>query len=257
MPVESRHEGAASVITIDRPEALNALNTKTIDELSLAFRAAEAREESRAIIFTGAGPKAFVAGGDISEMCSMTPVDAREYSARGHELVLAMLSSTKPTIAAINGYALGGGLELALACDIRIASSNAVLGLPETTLATIPGFGGTQRLARIIGEAKAKELIFTGDRLKAAEALGLGLVNAVVEPDDLMPSCLRLVAKIAATGPVAVALAKKAILGGQSLGLDAGLGLERELFGLTFATLDQKEGMGAFIAKRKPAYKGG
>ncbi|MBI4394230.1 MAG: enoyl-CoA hydratase/isomerase family protein [Euryarchaeota archaeon] len=257
MAVEVMEMGAASVIMINRPEALNALNTKTIDELTQAFRAAEGRAGTRAVIFTGAGTKSFVAGGDIAEMKAMTPIDAREYSSRGQALVVAMLSSAKPTIAAINGYALGGGLELALACDIRIASSNAVLGLPETTLATIPGFGGTQRLPRIIGEAKAKELIFTGDRLKATEALGHGLLNAVVEPEELIPSCLRLVEKIAATGPVAVAFAKKAIQTGQSLGLEAGLGVERELFGLTFATDDQKEGMGAFLAKRKPAYRGG
>jgi len=249
-------EGGVAVLTIDRPKSLNALDSATLDELESAFTALDRDPSVGAIVVTGAGEKAFVAGADIRDMLAMGPVEARAHAERGQRVVGLLARTPKPVIAAINGYALGGGLELALACDIRLASENAVLGLPETSLAVIPGFGGTQRLARAVGPARAKELILTARKVPAAEAERIGLVNRVVSQGTLLEEAKRLAREILAQGPVAVRLAKEVVDRGIEVDLGTGLALEREAFALCFATSDQKEGMRAFVEKRKPAFTG-
>jgi enoyl-CoA hydratase len=240
------------IVKMNRPEALNALNMETLLELSRAMHNLSFENENiRVIILTGEG-KAFVAGADIAEMKDMLPLKAREFSQLGQRVFHFIATQEKPVIAAVNGFALGGGCELALACDIRIASDKAKLGQPEINLGIIPGFAGTQRLSRLVGVAKAKELIFTGDMIDAPTALSIGLVNQVVPADQLMTVCLELANKIASKGPTAIKLAKTVINQGIQANLSTGSSYEKEAFGLCFATGEHKEGMSAFLEKRKP-----
>lgn len=242
------------IVKINRPEALNALNTETLHELSKIMRTLSFENDNvRVIILTGEG-KAFVAGADIAEMKDMLPLQAREFSKLGQKIFHFMATQEKPVIAAINGFALGGGCELALACDIRIASDKAKLGQPEVSLGVIPGFAGTQRLSRLVGIAKAKELVFTGDMIDAQTALSIGLVNQVVPADQLMTFSIELANKIASKGPTAVKLAKTVINKGIQADLSTGASYEAEAFGLCFATGEPKEGMSAFLEKRKPTW---
>lgn len=251
----NKEDGIAKV-TINRPEALNALNTEAYAELSALFTNIEKDREVRVVIIAGSGKKSFVAGTDVAEMQSKTNVTIREIQTLVREVLEKIEKLPRPVIAAINGFALGGGLELAMACDLRIASENARLGQPEINLGIIPGGGGTQRLTRLVGIAKAKELVYTGDMVDANTAHNIGLVNKVVPPDDLMAEVERIAQKIAEKGGVALSLAKAAISGGSNMDLSSGLDLEMQCFALCFATEDQKEGMSAFMDKRKPQFKG-
>jgi enoyl-CoA hydratase len=254
--VRIERDGAIAVLTIDRPKSLNALSQATLAELTQAARELDADAGVGVLIVTGAGEKAFVAGADITEMAHFGPAQAEDHARKGQTAMAAFERAKKPVIAAINGYALGGGLELALACDIRLASENAQMGLPEVSLGTIPGFGGTQRLARAVGASLAKELVMTGRRVKADEALRIGLVSRVVPQPQLLETAKQLAREILANGPYAVRLAKEVIDRGYETDLHTGLRLEEKAFGLTFATADQKEGMRAFVEKRKPTWKG-
>ena len=243
-------------ITIDRPKVRNALNAKTVEEIASAFAAARSDDAVKAVIVTGAGEKAFVAGADINELATMTPVSGKFVSEQGQSVFLQIERFPKPVIAAINGFALGGGCELALACHIRIASENAQIGLPEVTLGIIPGYGGTQRMARLVGKAKAFELICTGDRVTAAEAERIGLVNRVVPADQLLAVAEELARKIASRSPVAVRAAMEAINHGIDMPFEEGQLLEATLFGLLCASEDMKEGMAAFLEKRDAKFPG-
>jgi enoyl-CoA hydratase len=239
------------IIKINRPEALNALNKDTLLELNRAISNLNEDEKVRVVILTGEG-KAFVAGADIAQMKEMSPIEAKEFSHLGQSVFYQISAQEKPVIAAINGFALGGGCELALACDIRIASDKAKLGQPEVNLGVIPGFNGTWRLSRLVGVAKAKEMIFTGDMIDAQTAYSVGLVNRVVPADELMTICMELATKIASKGPTAVRLAKSVI--NKAIQTDSATGgyYESAAFGLCFATGEAKEGMSAFSEKRKP-----
>lgn len=249
-------ENEIGILTINRPKALNALNTETLLEIQAALREIENHPEWKVLILTGAGEKAFVAGADIAEMRGMNSMEALNFSKLGH-LTLGMIQDLhRPVIAAVNGYALGGGTEIALACDFIYASENAKFGLPETTLGVFPGFGGTQRLPRLIGKAKAKELIFTGKMVSAHEAYEMGLVNRVFPLASLMDETKKVALQIAGNGPVAVRLAKMVIDGGYNMELGEACSLESYAFSITFTTEDQKEGMSAFLEKRKPRYQG-
>ena len=243
-------------LTIDRPKVLNALNAQTVEEIGAVIAEALNDESVKAMIVTGGGEKAFVAGADINELAKKTPISGKETSERGQQILSSIERSPKPVIAAINGYALGGGCELALACHIRIASDKAQIGLPEVTLGIIPGYGGTQRMARLLGKAKAFELICTGDRVSAQEAERIGLVNHVVPAESLMEECRKLAATIASRGPVAVRAAIESINSGSDMAFEEGQFLEATLFGLLCATEDMKEGMSAFLEKRKADFKG-
>jgi enoyl-CoA hydratase len=251
-------DGAIAMVTVSREAALNALSSAVITELTHAAGELELSTDVRAVILTGAGDKAFVAGADIAEMLDMTPVQARAFSEMGGALGHAIETSDKPWIAAVNGFALGGGCELALACDFIHAAETAKFGQPEVKLGVIPGFGGTQRLARRVGVAKAKELCLTGDQINAAEALRIGLVDAVWPHGDLLGKVRELAARIAANGPLAVSEAKRLIHQGQSTSLEQAISLEQRSFGLLFGTADQREGMSAFLAKprRTAQFKG-
>jgi enoyl-CoA hydratase len=242
-----------ALITINRPHVLNALNRDTLSELFESFSELNADQGVKVIIITGSG-KAFVAGADISEMKDYSPEQAREFTTLGHMTMDSIQNAEKPVIAAVNGYALGGGLELALACDIILASETALLGVPEVNLATIQGFGGTQRLPRLIGKSLAKELIFTGDTVTAKRAYEMGMVNRVFPSDDLLPEARKMALKIAQKGPVALKLAKRVIDDGYDMKLPEGCKLEREAFVDCFNTSDRKEGMKAFLEKRKPNF---
>jgi enoyl-CoA hydratase len=250
------HEGAVAVVSVNRPKALNALNSKTVTELLELSTELEMDPAVRVVILTGAGEKAFVAGADISEMAEMRPREARHFAELGGALMTAIEASDKPWIAAVNGFALGGGCELALACDFIYASRNAKLGQPEVGLGVIPGFGGTQRLARRVGIAKAKEIIMTGDMIEADEALRVGLVDAVVERDGLLARARQTADKIATKGPLAIAEAKRVMLHGQSLPLPDACALEAHAFAGLFDTADQREGMKAFVQKRPAVFEG-
>ncbi len=239
------------VVKMNRPDALNALNTETLWELSKAISHLSESNGVRVIVITGEG-KAFVAGADIAEMKDMSGDQAREFSKSGQKVFDLIARTEKPVIAAVNGFALGGGCELVLACDIRIASEKAKLGQPEVNLGVIPGFAGTQRLSRLVGVAKAKEMILTGDMVDAQTALSIGLVNQVVPADQLMDVCMELANKIASKGPVAVKLAKRVINEGIEARLDEGSAYETRDFAECFATGEAKEGMSAFLEKRKP-----
>jgi len=248
--------GGIGVLSINRPKTLNALNIETLHELQRAFQDLSDKEEARVIVLTGAGDRAFVVGADISEMKDMTPTEAIGFAQLGHTTLQMIEESEKVVIAAVNGFALGGGTEIALACDFIFASEKAKLGFPEVTLGVFPGFGGTQRLARLIGKARAKELIFTGTVISAQEAMELGIVNRIFPAQSLMEETRKVAEKIAANGPVAVKLAKKAINTGYEGGLKEGCALEAFSFGACFTTMDQKEGMTAFIEKRKARFQG-
>ncbi|MDI6600855.1 MAG: short-chain-enoyl-CoA hydratase [Thermoanaerobacteraceae bacterium] len=248
-------EESIAILTINRPKALNALNTNTLLELDEALNEVMKDNTIRALILTGGGDRAFVAGADITEMKDKNAMEGREFALLGQRVFAKLQDMLIPTIAAINGYALGGGCELALACDIRIASSKTKIGQPEVTLGITPGFAGTQRLARTVGLAVAKELIFTGAQINADEALRIGLVNRVVEPEKLMEEAKNLAMKIASNAPIAVSLAKQAINKGIDVDLNTGMAYEAEVFGLCFSTKDQKEGMTAFVEKRKAEFK--
>ncbi len=243
------------VVTVNRPQLRNALSSETVEALESALREVEANADVKVVVITGAG-KAFVAGADIKEMSTMDTAAARAFSQRGHRLITLMEQMKKPIIAAVNGYALGGGLELALACDFIYAAEEARLGLPEVTLGVIPGFGGTQNLPRLIGPNRAKELIFTGRQLTAQQAREWGLVNEVVPADELMTRVMELAQNIARNGTLAISTAKEAVVSGLNVTKENGLRLEGALFGLLFDSEDQKEGMHAFLEKRPAAFKG-
>ncbi|MEZ4363460.1 MAG: enoyl-CoA hydratase-related protein [Kofleriaceae bacterium] len=251
-------EGAVAVVTIAREAARNALSSKVLSELSACAGELEVAQDVRVVVLTGAGDKAFVAGADIAEMVEMTSITAAAFAEMGGAVGEAIETSTKPWIAMVNGFALGGGCELAMACDFIYASDRAKFGQPEVTLGVIPGFGGTQRLARRVGVAKAKELCMTGELIDAAEALRLGLCEAVVPHEQLRERVLAVAGKIAGNGPLAVAEVKRLVHRGQSTTLEHALALEQTTFGLLFSTADQREGMSAFLSKprREPNFQG-
>ncbi len=249
-------EDGIAIITINRPDSLNSLNSKTLDELCSAAWTAGEDPEVGAVIVTGSGDKAFVAGADIKEMIGFTPMEMKEFCLRGQSSLATLEELRKPVIAAVNGFALGGGLELALACDVRIASENAKLGIPEVSLGIIPGFGGTQRLPRLIGPGRAKEMAMSGGMYDAAKAEAWGLVNAVHPQGELMEAAKRMAKGFMRNGPVAVGLAKAAVNNGMGMDLRRALFLEAELEATAFSTEDRHEGMGAFVEKRKPDFKG-
>jgi len=249
-------KGAVATLTLSRPEKLNALNAALLTELDAAVDALRADASVRAIVVTGAGEKAFVAGADIGELSVLDTRGAEAASAFGSRVFRKLETGPQAVIAAVNGFALGGGCELALACDFIYASDRAKFGQPEVNLGVIPGFGGTQRLPRRIGPGRAMELILTGDIIGADEAFRLGLVNRVVPAAELMAEVRKVADKIAAKGPLAIAAARKAVRRSSELSLSAGNDLEAELFALLFATQDQKEGMKAFLAKRPANFEG-
>jgi enoyl-CoA hydratase len=248
-------DGAIAIVTISREAALNALSPQVLAEMSQLVGELEVSTDIRCVILTGAGDKAFVAGADIAEMHEMNPIQAHAFAGMGGAVGEAIESSDKPWIAAVNGFALGGGCELAMACDFVYASDKAKFGQPEVKLGVIPGFGGTQRLARRVGVAKCKELCMTGDTIDAAEALRIGLADKVVPHAELLDACKAVAGRIAANGPLAVAAVKRLVHDGQSTTLHHALALEQQAFGLMFATADQREGMAAFLAKPKRAAK--
>lgn len=245
-----------ATVTVNRPEKLNALNDEVLDGLLAAFARVAEDGEAGAAVLTGAGPKAFVAGADIASLARMTALSAERVSARGQALMDAIENCGKPVVAAVNGYAFGGGLELALACHLRVFASTAKVGLPEVGLGLIPGYGGTQRLPRIVGRGRALEMILTGEPVDAATALSWGLANRVAEPGAVPAEAGRLAAAVLSKGPVAVRLALEAVLRGEEGGPGEGMRAERFLFGLAASSEDMKEGTGAFLEKRKPAFRG-
>lgn len=244
------------VLTVNRPKALNALNPDTIREMLRCLRDARRDGTLRVLIVTGAGEKAFIAGADIAAMSTMSVVEAKEMARLGQKLTSAIEELPCPVIAAVNGFALGGGLEMVMACDLVIASERARMGQPEINLGIIPGFGGTQRLARRIGAPRARELVYGGDMIDAETARQWGLVNRVVKPEDLLAEARKLAATLASKPAIALAQAKLAIQHGLDLDLENGLRLEAEAFAVTFSTQDQKEGMAAFLAKRPAKFVG-
>ncbi len=250
-----RGDDGVTVLTVDRQDKLNSLNPQVVEEIGQALLELQ-EEPPRVIIVTGAGERAFVAGADIAVMNEMSPIEAKRFAELGHAATALLDRSPVPTIAAINGFALGGGCELALACDIRIAAENALLGFPEVTLGILPGLGGTQRLPRLVGPGIAKEMIFSGRRLKAEEARMVNLVNRVVPEGEALNAARELAGEIAANGPVAVRHAKAAANKSQDVDLVSGLEYEADQFALLFATEDAREGMGAFVEKRKADFKG-
>ena len=243
-------------ITFNRPKVLNALNRKTMEELREALTAVRDDAEVRALILTGAGEKSFVAGADISELAQQTPVNGKEFSLFGQGVLHLLETMGKPSICAINGFALGGGCELAMACTIRIASKTAKIGQPEVKLGIIPGYGGTQRLARLCGKGMAHELCLSGEMITAEEAQRIGLVNHVYEPTELLPAAEALAKKIIANAPIAVKYVMEAIERGFEMPQEEGLFLEATLFGLACATEDMREGTKAFLEKRKAEFRG-
>jgi enoyl-CoA hydratase len=249
-------DGAVAILTVNRPKVLNALNIATLRELRAALTALQQDAAVRAVVITGAGDKSFVAGADINEFSGLSPASGREQARMGQEVFESIERLGKPVIAAINGYALGGGCELAMACTVRIAADTARLGQPEINLGLIPGYAGTQRLARLIGTGRALELLLTGEQVTAAEAHRLGLVNRVVRPDDLMNEARALAATLAAKAPLAVRFILDAVHRGVQLPLRDAEALEATLFGLVASTDDMREGTRAFLEKRKPEFKG-
>lgn len=242
-------------VTINRPEAMNSLNTATITELSITIERLEKQPDVKVIIITGAGEKAFIAGGDIALLRTFTPIQARDLSLVVGKLFQQIEASPCVVIAAINGYALGGGCELALACDLRLAAEHAQLGQPEINLGIIPGWGGTQRLSRLIGSSRAKEMMFTGERITAQQALELGLVDHVYPDDQLLANAQNLAQAIASKPQIAIRMIKTAVNNGLTMDKDKAIQYEADLFGLCFTTEDQKEGMDAFLEKRKAVWK--
>lgn len=248
--VEVSKQGHVGIVTMNRPETLNALSSAVFADLLKAFDVVENDEEIYVVVVTGAG-RSFVAGADISEMATMNVVEGKNFGDLGNQAMLRLERMEKPTIAAINGFALGGGCELSMACDIRIASEKAKFGQPEVGLGITPGFGGTQRLARLVGPGMAKQLIYTAKNIKADEALRIGLVNTVYPAQELLPAAEKLAGTIAKNAPIAVRACKKAINDGLQVDMDRAVTIEEKLFGSCFETADQKEGMGAFLEKRK------
>jgi enoyl-CoA hydratase len=249
-------DGPVATLTVNRPSRLNALNTETLRELLDASAALAADGGVRAVVVTGAGEKAFVAGADIKEMCEKTVLEALAFAELGHSFCASLEEMQKPVIAAVNGYALGGGCEIAIACDFAFASEKAVLGQPEVNLGIIPGFGGTQRLARKVPIGVAREMVFTGRSLSAQEALRVGLVNGVYPQAELLEKTRQVALSISEKGPLAVATAKRLLVSGPTIPLDPACELERRSFAALFASADQREGMRAFMEKRNPAFEG-
>ncbi|MGD8703395.1 MAG: enoyl-CoA hydratase-related protein [Desulfosarcina sp.] len=245
-----------ATITFNRPKALNALNGQTLDELGTALDGIEADEEIRVLLLTGAGEKSFVAGADITELATFNTLQGKLFSRKGQSIIGRLQDLAIPVIAAVNGFALGGGSEMALACDFIYASENAMFGLPEITLGIIPGFGGTQRLPRLIGSNRAKELIFTGKMIPAAEAEAIGLVNRVLPQASLMEEAMNTARSIAKKGKVSLRAAKQAVNNGLNVDLATGCQIEVDAFAICMASEDGKEGTRAFIEKRKPTFKG-
>ncbi|MCI1951224.1 MAG: enoyl-CoA hydratase-related protein [Clostridiales bacterium] len=248
--VKFEQQGMVAVLTIDREKALNALNDQVLDDLNAAFNQID-QDYFRCVVITGAGTKAFVAGADIAAMSKMTRCEAVKFGQKGNELFRKIAKFPLPVIAAVNGFALGGGCELSLSCDIRLASENAVFGQPETGLGITPGFGGTQRLARLIAKGMAKEMIYAGTKIKADRAYQLGLVNAVYPQEELMSAAMKLANKIAANAPIAVRASKQALNKGLQMNMDEAVVLEEQFFSSCFESCDQKEGMNAFVEKRR------
>lgn len=245
-----------AIVTVNRPKVLNALSSKTFHELADAFTALRDDADVKAVILTGTGEKAFVAGADISEFASFTPDDARAYGRLGWKTMWLIENIGKPVIGAINGFALGGGLELAMSCTFRYASDNAKMGQPEVNLGLTPGFGGTQRLPRLVGRGRALELLLTGSPIDAATAERIGLVNKVVPQGELMAECEKTAKALAAKAPVAVRYMIEAVNRGLDMTLEGGMELEAGVFGLAFSTEDYREGTRAFLEKRKAEFKG-
>jgi len=249
-------EGGVATLTFNRPKALNAMNSATMAELSDAVSHCRRDDAIKVLVLTGAGEKAFVAGADISQMQDLRPQEGLAFMEAGHETLRQIETLPKPVIAAVNGYALGGGTEIALACDIRFASEKAVFGQPEILIGLIPGWGGTQRLPRIIGMGRAKELILGGAQIDAKRAYEIGLVNRILPPEQLMEETLKFARKLAGMPGFALKMAKHAVNYGYDLALDNACRLEVECCAQCFSTDDQKEGMKAFLEKRKPVFKG-
>ncbi len=254
--LEHVEAGKIAVLTVNRPQALNALNAATLDELANVLARVAADPEVRVLLITGAGEKAFIAGADITAMQGMSALEAQAFSEKGQRVMQAIEALPIPVIALVNGYALGGGCELAMSCDWIIAAERAVFGQPEVNLGIPPGFGGTQRLSRLVGRARALELVVTGRQVKADEALRIGLVNEVVPPEQLTEKGLATARLIAAKAPVAVRVSKQAVQRGLDLDLANGCVLETSLFAFAFGTADRKEGMTAFVEKRAPKFTG-
>ena len=249
-------ENAVATITFNRPKSLNALNAALLAELSGAVDDLAAQDDIAVLVLTGAGDKAFVAGADINELDGLSPLEAKCFAEKGQSAIDKISALAIPVIAAVNGYALGGGTEMALVCDFIYAAASASFGLPETNLGLIPGFGGTQRLARLIGPNRAKELIFSGKIIGADEALQMGIVNRVLDNGELMPAAMKMAAQLAAKGRVSLRAAKQAVDRGMNTDLATGLKIEQDAFALCMASEDAREGTRAFLEKRKPDFKG-
>jgi len=249
-------EDYLAILTINRPKALNALNGDTLFEIEAAIKDVKADPNIKVMIVTGSGDKSFVAGADITFMLPLSPAEGRYFSDVGEKVFRQFELMEKPVIAAVNGFALGGGCELAMSCDIRLAAENALFGQPEVGLGIIPGFGGTQRLPRLVGEGRAKELTYTADTINAQEAYRIGLVNHVYPLEQLMDEAKKMAKKIASKGPLAVGYSKFAIGKGMQVDIDTAMSIESDMFGMSCATEDKFEGMTAFVEKRKPAFKG-
>ena len=247
-------QGAVAVLTIDRPKALNALNPEVLADLKAAFEGID-QNAVRCVVLTGAGDKSFVAGADIGSMSTMTRAEGEAFGKLGNDIFLMIESFPLPVIAAVNGFALGGGCELAMSCDIRICSDNAMFGQPEVGLGITPGFGGTQRLARLVGMGMAKQLLYTARNIDAAEALRIGLVNAVIPQAELLDAALKMAGQIAKNAPIAVRACKKAVNEGMQVSIDKAVEIEEKLFGGCFETHDQVEGMACFLSREKPKPK--
>jgi len=254
--IEKKVKGGIVTITINRPKVFNALNYDTLKELLACFTDIGKSKDIHAVIITGSGEKAFIAGADISFMGELDAHEAREFGILGHEVMDVIENLPQPVIAAVNGFALGGGCELALACDIRLASEKAQFGQPEVNLGVLPGFGSTQRLPRLVGKGHATELLFSGKMISAEEACRIGLVNRVIGEGKLLEECTILAEMIVAKAPVAVRLCKEAVNNGLEMDLARGCSYEANLFGLCFVSKDQKEGMKAFLEKRAPQFTG-
>ena len=247
-------QGAVAVLTIDRPKALNALNPEVLADLKAAFEGID-QNAVRCVVLTGAGDKSFVAGADIGSMSTMTKAEGEAFGKLGNDIFLMIEGFPLPVIAAVNGFALGGGCELAMSCDIRICSDNAMFGQPEVGLGITPGFGGTQRLPRLVGMGMAKQLLYTARNIDAAEALRIGLVNAVIPQAELLDAALKMAGQIAKNAPIAVRACKKAVNEGMQVSIDKAVEIEEKLFGDCFETHDQVEGMACFLSREKPKPK--
>ena len=252
--VTYEQDGFVGVVTINRPKALNALNSEVLKEIEATFDAIDL-DATRAVVLTGAGDKSFVAGADIGEMSTLTKAEGEAFGKTGNDVFRKIETFPIPVIAAVNGFALGGGCEISMSCDIRICSDNAVFGQPEVGLGITPGFGGTQRLARLVGAGMAKQMIYTARNIKADEAYRIGLVNAVYTQEELLPAAEKMAAGIAKNAPIAVRNCKKAINGGISLPIEKAVEVEEKLFGDCFETHDQVEGMSCFLSREKPKPK--